>query len=121
MLLLTAAASFLVLAQVSLVLGHGAMETEAEALFRKAHIARSKRSLDSCRQKLIKRDAIDRRFSKTEAFLEEHRQARELDHNVDMIKRDFIVSGLNSSCILTPESEEGPYCGLNLVRLSSVG
>lgn len=113
-LLLPVTASFLVLLQVSFVLGHGAMETEADALFRNAHIAKSKRSMDACSRKLIKRDAIEKRFSKTDAFLEEHRQAKELDHDSDILKRDFIVNGPNSTCILTPESEEGPYCELKL-------
>ncbi|MCJ1423449.1 hypothetical protein MMC29_001332 [Sticta canariensis] len=109
MLLLLVTASFLVLIQVSFVLGHRVIETEAEAHFRNAHIAKSKRSMDACNRKLTKRDAIEKRFSKTDAFLEEHRQARELNYNVDMIKRDFIINGFNSSCILTPESEEGPF------------
>lgn len=117
-LLLLVTAFFLVLLQVSFVLGHGVTETEGETHFRNAHIAKSKRSMDACSRKLTKRDAIEKRFSKTDAFLEEHRQARELSYNVDMIKRDFIINGLNSSCILTPESEEGPYCRLDLVRLS---
>ncbi|MCJ1272141.1 hypothetical protein MMC22_012048 [Lobaria immixta] len=109
MLLLPVTGFLLVLLQISLTLGHGAIENEAEALFRQAHIAKSKRSMDACSHKLIKRDAVEKRFSQTDAFLDEYRQARELNYNVDLIKRDFIVSGPNSSCILTPESEEGPY------------
>lgn len=118
--LLPVTVSLLVLLQVSFTLGHGAIETEAEAFFRKAHIAKSKRSMDACSRKLTKRDAIEKRFSKTDAFLEEHRQARELNYDVDLIKRDFIVNGPNSSCILTPESEEGPYCRLDPVKLSTL-
>lgn len=118
MLLLRVTALFLFLFQVSFVLGHEAVETESEALFREAHIAKSRRSMDACSRKLTKRDAVEKRFSKTNAFLEEHRQAHELDYNFELIKRDFIISGSNSSCILTPESEEGPYCRLDLVRLS---
>lgn len=113
-LFLPVTVSFLVLLQVSFVLSHGAIETEAEALFRKAHIAKSKRSMDACSRRLIRRDAIEKRFSKTNAFLEEHREANELNHDFDILKRDFIVNGPNSTCILTPESEEGPYCELQL-------
>lgn len=116
LLLLLVTTSFLVLLQVPFVLGHGVIETEAEAHFRNAHIAKSKRSMDACNRKLTKRDAIEKRFSKTDAFLGEHRQARELSYNVEMIKRDFIINGFNSSCILTPESEEGPFCRLGLVQ-----
>lgn len=116
-LLLLVTASFLALLQFSFVLGHEVIETEAEAHFRNAHIVKSKRSMDGCNHKLTKRDAIEKRFSKTDAFLGEHRQARELNFNVDMIKRDFIINGPNSSCILTPESDEGPFCRLGLVRL----
>ena len=117
-LLLLVTASFLVLFQVPFVLGHRVIETEAEAHFRNAHFAKSKRSMDACSRKLTKRDAIEKRVSKTNAFLDYHRQARELNYTVDMIKRDFIINGFNSSCILTPESEEGPYCRLGLVRQS---
>lgn len=118
MFLLPVTASFLVLLQVCFVLGHEVIETESDALFRAAHIAKSRRSMDACSRKLTKRDAIEKRFSKTNAFLKAHRQAHELNYDFEMIKRDFIISGSNSSCILTPESEEGPYCRLDLVRLS---
>lgn len=115
--LLLIIATLLVLFQFSFVLGHGAIETEAEVFFRKAHVAKFKRSMDACSRKLTKRNIIEKRFAKTDAFLKEYRQTRELDYDVDLMKRDFIVNGPNSTCILTPESEEGPYCGLDLERL----
>lgn len=116
MIVLPVTASILLL-QVSLVLAHGAIETEAEALFRKAHVTRSKRSLDACNHKLAKRDAVEKRLSRIDAFLDDHRQSLGLAYDIEMIKRDFIVNGANSSCVLTPESEEGPFCELDSLNV----
>ena len=100
------------LLSASLVVGHRAPESPTELAFRKNHYEKAKRSIGSCSQRLRKRDAVEKRFAKTDTFINNHRQAQAMDgyHSNEALKRDFIVDGLNSTCILTPESEEGPYC-----------
>lgn len=111
MLFKSLATTFLLL-PARLVVGHGAPGTAAEVAFREAHHEKAKRSIESCSQRLHKRDALEKRVLKTGAFIDSHRQSQAADqhHSNAALKRDFIVNGLNSTCILTPEAEEGRYC-----------
>ncbi|KAL8959347.1 MAG: hypothetical protein Q9193_003775 [Seirophora villosa] len=104
-------ATALLLLPATLVVGHGAPETVAEIAFREAHHEKAKCSLGACSQRLRKRDTVEKRFAKTDAFIEKHRRGQTLgeQHSTAVLKGDFITSGLNSTCILTPEAEEGPY------------
>lgn len=96
----------------SLVVGHGAFEKAAEIAFREAHHQKAKRSIESCSQRLHKRDAVEKGFANTDAFIDSHRRSQAIDqhHSSTALKRDFIINGLNSTCILKPEAEEGPFC-----------
>lgn len=96
----------------TLVIGHGAFETAAEIAFREAHHQKAKRSIESCNHRLHKRDAVEKRFAKTDAFIDSYWRSQAIDQHYGntALKRDFIVHGLNSTCILTPEAEEGPFC-----------
>ena len=109
---LDSAAKLLILLSASFVVGHGGPESPAELAFRTSHHEKAKRSIGSCSQRLRKRDAVEKRFAKTDAFINSYRQSQPNDgyHSNEALKRDFIVDGVNSTCILTPESEEGPYC-----------
>lgn len=118
-MLLNLAATFLILLGAELVDGHGTPESSTELAFRQSHHEKAKRSIASCTQRLRKRDAVEKRFAKTDAFINSHHQSQGIGgyHSSEALKRDFIVDGLNSTCILTPESEEGPYCQLLFLDL----
>lgn len=102
--------SLLLLLHTSSIYGHGAVETEAETLFREAHLARAKRSFASCRGSLMKRDAMERRFSRTDAFINEHLNSRGIDPSLALFKRQLVAAEGAATCVLTPEIAEGPFC-----------
>ncbi|KAI4222988.1 MAG: hypothetical protein L6R36_005751 [Xanthoria steineri] len=110
-MLLKFLATMSLLLPATLVIGHGAFETAAEIAFHEAHHQKAKRSIESCSQRLHKRDAVEKRFANTDAFIDSHRRSQAIDqhHSSTALKRDFIINGLNSTCILTPEAEEGPF------------
>lgn len=97
---------------IPLMIRHEAPESATENDFRISHHEKAKRSIASCSQRHRKRDAVEKRFAKTDTFINNYRRSRVVDryHSNAALKRELIVDGLNSTCILTPESQEGPYC-----------
>ncbi|TKA22140.1 hypothetical protein B0A50_08197 [Salinomyces thailandicus] len=97
------------LAITSTALGHGKPVSPNQAMFRQSHEAKMRRALETCGSTLMKRDVHDARLAKREAALTEHASALGLGESGALAVRDLINSGTNASCVLTPESEEGPY------------
>lgn len=105
-------AGVLVLTQVTQVAAHARHETAAEQAFRMSHIAKTKRDLGACGANLSRRDINDKRLAVRNTLVESHLQSIGLPIDAKLKPRDWIYEGsvANSSCILTPEGEEGPYC-----------
>lgn len=97
------------LAAASLVLGHAKPESPEELTFRLDHEANVKRSLGECGEKLTRRDINVARAMKRDIMIENHLRRLGMENDASIKPRDFIYDGANSSCILTPEGEEGPY------------
>jgi hypothetical protein len=92
---------------------HKHIESESELAIRREHVALGKRALESCRARKTKRDdaMLAHRFRKRENMINSHMRSMKIEARDSLITRDWIYEGgSNSSCILTPEGEEGPYC-----------
>lgn len=90
-------------------LGHGKPESYNQALFRRSHEEHVRRSLSACGD-LSKRDVDSVRMAKKEEHVARGAARLGLESEGRLAARDIINTGSNSSCVLTPTGEEGPYC-----------
>lgn len=97
------------LALTSTGLGHGKPESDNQALFRRAHEEHVRRALSACGD-LSKRDVNGVRMAKKEGHVARGAARLGLESEGRLAARDIVNTGSNSSCVLTPTGEEGPYC-----------
>ena len=78
------------------------------AEFRASHLEHSQRTLGQCKQSLLTSAALSKRFGKRDSFVDDHLSIQQLDPRSILHPRDE-HSNVDSSCITTPELEEGPF------------
>ncbi|KAL7270995.1 hypothetical protein RUND412_006282 [Rhizina undulata] len=102
--------TLLLLSASSLILAHGAGESEAGLAARHEHVKNGRRSLESCQNKLEARHLQSRqahRKAKRDEFVKRYNEANKVVKRATTTSNPF--NGVIPTCVLAPEEEVGPY------------